>query len=177
MDQEINSENYSKIIEIATEFRFRAIEASINLETFISEVLIEYLGDEDTKEILRKHLFSDATTFDRKVSIFCALHKKKLFSAIKEDSFIGEDLDVIKYLRNFMAHANLDTRKESINNFDNESVKFVSFKERGVREITLKLYSKEDSMKDNLFSYNALMLRYNRTSASLQKLAKYLYSK
>ncbi len=177
MKEELNSQNYLAIVEKAKEFRFRAIEAAVQFEMFISEILIDFLGTEDIKEILRKSLFSDATTFDRKVILFNAFFKKGLFPTIANDKFIPADLDYMKNLRNFMAHSSLKTTKEAINEHDGREIQFVSFKERGDKEITFRLYDMEDNPEERIFSYNAMTVRYNRTSNSLMNYVNEIQSK
>jgi hypothetical protein len=169
MSENINPHNYIAIQEQATQFRFRAIEAAVQFEMCISEILINLLSTEQTEEIIRKSLFSDATTFDRKVTLFNAFFKKGLFPSISKDSFIPSDLDYIKNLRNHMAHSSIKTSEEDINEHNGREVKFISFKERGDKHIIFKLYDMEDSPEKGIYSYNAMVNRYNRTSDSLVK--------
>jgi hypothetical protein len=176
--ENIDSEKYISLIEKAKEYRFLAIEAAIDIETIISDILINFIGNEETKDVLGKYLFSDAITFERKVILFNSLNKKKLFQNINENKTLNGDIDYIKNLRNLMAHSKLDTQKETINTSNGIDVKFISFTEKNNKEITVKFNNEmSDEPEKLIFCYNVLIKKYNDTTDALISVQKWISEK
>lgn len=174
---DINNENYLEMIERAKDFRFIAIDSAITIESIISAILIKFLSTNSTRETLEKHLFSDVLTFEKKVVLFSSFNKKKLFEPTINDKNLNNNLAYIKLLRNLMAHSELHTDKNAINNFNQKEMKFISFTEKNNKEIIVKFYETSDEPEKLIFSHNVLVKKCNDTFNSLFAILNWLEEK
>lgn len=177
MKNNIYKKNYISILEKANLFRFKAIESAIQIEAILSENLIDFLSNESTRESIEKHLFSDAVTFDRKLILFNSFNKRHLFKPTAENTTINNDLIYIQKLRNYMAHSVLNTTDEAIMSYNEKEISFISFTEKGKKEVTVQFYEKTDNPDKLIFSYNVLVDKYNRASDNLASIQHWLKSK
>ena len=174
---DINNENYLEMRERAKDFRFIAIDSAITIESLISAILIKFLSTNNTRETLEKHLFSDVLTFEKKVVLFSSFNKKKLFEPTINDKELNNNLAYIKVLRNLMAHSELHTDKDVINNFNKKELKFISFTEKSNKEIIVKFYEMSDEPEKLIFSHNVLIKKCNDTLNSLFAILNWLEEK
>ena len=149
----VNKEKYNQLINDVKVLRSTVIEFSITIEGIISEILIDYLGNDSTKNILEKHLFSDALDFDKKISLFNALNKD-LLPKTKNDTRIGGKLLYIKKLRNFMAHSSIHAPPGFIDNYNGELIEFSSFTQKE-ENVIIKVYKNKIIEDENLKIYNS----------------------
>lgn len=176
MKSDIYKKNYNSIVEKANLFRFRAIESAIQIEAILSENLIDFLSNESTRKSIEKHLFSDAVTFDRKVILFNSFNKLHLFKPTAENTTLNNDLIYIQKLRNYMAHSVLNTTEEAVMAYNEREISFISFTEKGKKEVIVQFYEKTDNPEKLIFSYNVLVDKYNRASDNLTSIQHWLKS-
>lgn len=148
----VDKAKYNKLMSDVRELRSTVVEYAITIEQIISEILIDYIGNDLTKNILEKHLFSDALDFDKKIMLFNALNKK-LLPKINDDYKVNDKLGYIKSLRNFMAHCNVHTPPNFIDNYDGEFIEFGSFTQRE-EHVIVKVYRSKNNedMKTKIYS-------------------------
>lgn len=169
--ENINHDNFDLIERNVKEFRYVAIENAILIESMISTILTNFLGTNSTRKVLSKHLFSDAITFEKKVILFSALNNEKVFEPTIGDKELNRNLDYIKKLRNLMAHSQTDTSSETINKLNNNEQRFFSYTQKGEIEIVIKFnFDTSDDPKNNIYSYNVLIEKINKTTDALLRI-------
>lgn len=148
----VDKAKYNKLMSDVRELRSTVVEFAITIEQIISEILIDYLGNDLTKKIIEKHLFSDALDFDKKIMLFNALNKK-LLPKINGDYKVGDKLGYIKSLRNFMAHCNVHTPPNFIDNYDGDYILFGSYTQRE-EHVVVTIYKNiiVEDMKTKIYS-------------------------
>lgn len=174
----INNDNFDLIEKDVKEFRYVVIENAILIESMISTILTNFLGNELTKKVLHKHLFSDAITFEKKVILFSALNNEKVFAPTIGNKELNRDLDYIKKLRNLMAHSQTDISSEIINKLYKNELKFFSYTQKGEIEIVVKFnFDTSDEPQNNIYSYNVLIDKINKSTDALLQIINWLSSK
>ena len=157
--------------------RSKAINGAVIVESIVSEILTNFIGTEETKQILSKNLFSDVLTFDQKINLFNSLNKAKVFEPIANNKTINSDLVYIKTFRNYMAHSMLLNGLEEVRREDKKELYFVAFTQREKnKRIQVNLYSKDSDLNKNIFSYNFLVEIFNRTPDDLISVVNWLKS-
>ena len=148
----VNKAKHKQLLEDVKNLRSTVVEFAITIESIISEILIDFLGNDSTKSIFEKHLFSDVLAFDKKISLFNALYKDLL---PKEESNINipETLNYIKMLRNYMAHCSIHAPEGFIDNYEGEMIEFGSFTQKE-EHVVIKVYKSEvvEDMKKKIYS-------------------------
>uniref|UniRef100_UPI00404B2D89 hypothetical protein n=1 Tax=Flavobacterium sp. TaxID=239 RepID=UPI00404B2D89 len=170
--KDLTKEDYSDYERMTYECRSRSIDAAISVENIISEILIRLFGTEKTKTSIEKYLFSDSLTFDAKIKLFNSLKKNNVFDELINDKFISDDLSYLQKVRNYMAHSSQLINSEILNSYNQKEVHFVSFTEKGTKEIVFYFFNKEDNHQELNFSLNVLFLRRNRTIETLIRTLK-----
>ena len=157
--------------------RSKAINGAVIVESIVSEILTNFIGTEETEQILSKNLFSDVLTFDQKINLFNSLNKAKVFEPIANNKTINSDLVYIKTFRNYMAHSMLLNGLEEVRREDKKELYFVAFTQREKnKRIQVNLYSKDSDLNKNIFSYNFLVEIFNRTPDDLISVVNWLKS-
>jgi hypothetical protein len=160
----IDIEKYAEMV------RFRSIESAIIVERLISNILVEFIGNEKTKKSLEKHLFYDTLTFDQKINLFNSLNKAKFFYN-NYNKELNSDLVKMKVIRNYMAHSMIYTDNEFLERYNGREIQFKSYTSREmISNITFKIYENEDDVDNLIFSLNAVILRFNRVYDWLNKI-------
>jgi hypothetical protein len=148
-----NKAKYNQLLEDVRILRSTVIEYAITIEQIISEILIDYIGNNLTKNILEKHLFSDALNFDQKITLFNALNKD-LLPKVKSELKVGNKLLYIKKLRNFMAHCSIHAPNNFIDNYDGQLIEFGSFTQKE-EHVIVKVYIGKIAEDEKLKTYNS----------------------
>lgn len=170
--------NYQFMEQHAELIRSKAINGAVILESIISEILTNFIGTSETKEILSKNLFSDVLTFDQKINLFNSLNKAKIFEPIVENKTINSDLVYVKAFRNYMAHSILLNGEEEVRRLDKKEIYFIAFTQREKnKKIQVNLYSKDYNLEKNIFSYNFLVEIFNRTTNDLISVLNWIKNK
>lgn len=173
---ELTEEHKIKLVEIdkfSTMARFNSIEKAIVIERMISNILVNYLGNEQSKRSLEKYLFYDTLTFDQKINLFNSLNKAKVFNATKNNELLNSDLVKLKTIRNYMAHSMVYNDIDFLNKYDGKEIKFKSYTSKNmVSDITFRIYDKEDNVEKLIFSYNAHVARIQRIVDSLDDILR-----
>lgn len=159
---------YREKQKLANKYRVEVLNIAVNAEFLISQILINFFGTrEEVKSSVRKYLFSDTLTFEKKINLFNSLHKKEVF--IDSTKEVRSDLMYLKKLRNYMAHSELafnfkEYEKESDQNF----LTFISFNERkGEEIIRVNLEGVEEDPDRNIFSRYILYKKQNNLRKKL----------
>jgi hypothetical protein len=149
----VNKAKNEQLLNDVKELRYKVIEFAITIENIISEILIDFIGTEKTKNILEKHLFSDVITFEKKICLFNALNKKNLIPKTKKVNEISSSIGYIKNLRNFMAHCSIHAPDGFIDNYRGEFLEFTSFTQKD-EQVIVKVYKKKvaENEKDKIYS-------------------------
>lgn len=147
-------EQYKKLNElerISSNIRGLIIDRTISIEAAISQILIDLLSNDKTRDSIDKYLFSDTLTFDSKIKLFNSLFKAKAFTYEGDGRKIGESLDIIRNVRNLIAHSMLNTSIEFLEKTDLKTVEYFSYRERGVS--VLKIIIGGDDYDDKNLEY------------------------
>lgn len=149
----VNKAKKEQLLNDVKELRFKVIEFAITIESIISEILIDFIGTEKTKNILEKHLFSDVITFEKKICLFNALNKKDLIPKTVKVNEISGSLDYIKNLRNFMAHCSIHAPDGFIDKYSGEFLEFTSFTQKD-EQVIVKVYKGKvtENVKNKIYS-------------------------
>mgnify|MGYP003624567982 CR=1 FL=1 len=162
--------NLAEIEKYAQMARLHSIEGAIIVERIISNILLNYLSNEKSKESLEKYLFYDTLSFDQKINLFNSLNKAGAFNDDGYNKELNSDLVKIKNIRNFMAHSMLHTSFDILENFNGIEIKFKSYTSRNmISDITFRIYNNEDDVDNLIFSINGVILRYKRVFSWLNK--------
>ena len=155
--------------------RSKAINGAVILESMLSEILTNFIGTTETKDILSKNLFSDVLTFDQKINLFNSLNKAKVFEPIVGNKIINSDLVYVKTFRNYMAHSILLNNEEEVRRPDKKELYFIAFTQREKnKKIQVNLYNQEYNLEKNVFSYNYLVEIFNRTTKDFLSVLSWL---
>lgn len=158
--------------------RSKAINGAVIIESMISEILINFIGTDQTREIISKNLFSDVLTFDQKIILFNSLNKKKLFKPSVENKTLNSDLVYVKALRNYMAHSILFNDDNEVRRDNKKELFFVAFTQReNDKKIQVNLYSNEYNLEKNIFSYHFLIEVFNRATDELLEILEWTKSR
>ncbi|MFV8441857.1 hypothetical protein [Flavobacterium sp. LB2P44] len=149
----VSKEKYSELMNDVKILRSTVVEFAITIEQIISEILIDYIGTQSTKNILEKHLFSDVLDFDKKISLFNALNKNSLLPKVEDGYKVADKLLYIKMLRNYMAHCSIHNSVDFIDNYNRECIEFGSFTQRD-EHVIIKVYLGKniEDLKSKIYS-------------------------
>ena len=143
---------YKQLLDDVRNLRSTVVEYAITIENIISEILIDFLGNDSTKSIFEKHLFSDVLAFDKKIMLFNALYKD-LLPKTETKINIPETLGYVKMLRNYMAHCSIHAPDVFIDNYTGEWIEFGSFTQKD-EHVVVKVYKSkiDEDMKKRIYS-------------------------
>lgn len=159
-----------RITEAAKKIRFDIIDSAISIETSISQILIDTLATEKTRKSIDKYLFSETLTFDNKVTLFNSFVKDKVFDKEKINKTLGGDLEYIKKLRNLMAHSMLDTSVEFMDIYNDTYIRFKSFTQKGIIDITVNFHDTTENINENTYSHKVLIEKINKSIDTLDRI-------
>lgn len=146
----------NKLEKLSTNIRGLIIDRTISIEAAISEVLINLLSNEKTKNSIDKYLFSDTLTFDNKIKLFNSLFKANAFTFEGDGCKIGESLEIIRKVRNLMAHSILNTSLEFIEKTDFKIIEYLSYRDSGTS--TIKILMGVDKYNEKELEFGELLI-------------------
>ncbi|WP_163712669.1 hypothetical protein [Mangrovibacterium lignilyticum] len=155
------SEKLIKLETISSNIRSSIIDRTITIEAIISELLINLLSTEKTRQSIDKYLFSDTLTFDQKIKLFNSLRKANIFDFHGNGKDIGKNLDFIKNLRNTMAHSMLNSSDEFLEKTDLKTIEYVSFTDKGTITVRIIIESDVENQNDKEYGENLIAIRIN----------------
>ena len=170
--------NYEFMEQHSELIRSKAINGAVIMESMISEILTNFFGTNDTREIISKNLFSDVLTFDQKINLFNSLNKNNLFEPTAGSKTLNSDLVYVKMFRNYMAHSILFNDANEVRRNDKKELFYIAFTQREKnKKIQVNLYSKDYNLEKNIFSYNFLVEIVNRSTKELLDILEWLKTK
>lgn len=140
-----------EIERLAINIRAIIIDLTITIESVISEILLDTLSTQKTRDSIERHLLSNVLTFDQRINLFNSFVNHGAFDPIKIDIRLSSNLSYIRKIRNLMAHSMLDTSIDFIDTFDGKSIRFKSFTSEGTKDTTIRLGKGNDKVKSGLY--------------------------
>jgi hypothetical protein len=171
----MTQEQYIKCIEIerlAINIRAIIIDITITIESVISEILLDTLSTQKTRDSIERHLLSNVLSFDQRITLFSSFVKHGAFDPITIDNNLSANLSYIRKIRNLMAHSMLDTSIDFIETFDGESICFKSFTAEGTKNTVIRLGKGHDKVKSGLYFEQSILGKLYLTLDIVQMIYK-----